>query len=80
MARRHAGADRGDGDAQAAGKRWTDDEDARLCRAFDDGVPVGELAARHGRTNAAITLRLVKLGRIDPSEVQWRDRGARVAS
>jgi hypothetical protein len=62
----------------AAGQRWTDDEDARLCREFDEGRPIRELAQTHGRTRGAITSRLVKLGRLEASAVTTRERGARV--
>jgi hypothetical protein len=58
----------------SAGVRWTDEEDARLCNEFDGGQPVAAIADSHGRTKAAITLRLVKLGRIDPATVQTRTR------
>ena len=58
----------------AAGVRWTDDEDARLCRQFDDGLAISEIAAQHGRTRGAITSRLVKLGRLDPESVRPRER------
>jgi hypothetical protein len=63
----------------AAGQRWTDDEDSLLCHAFDGGTPVPDIARQHGRSTAAITLRLVKLGRIDADTVKVRDRGSRVA-
>lgn len=59
----------------AAGARWTDDEDAQLCREFDDGVPLAELATRHSRSRTAVSLRLVKLGRLDESSVRARGRG-----
>ena len=62
----------------SAGTRWDDAEDARLCVEFDNGMPVAEIAAAHGRSRSAITLRLVKLGRVDPSTVQLRDRSARL--
>lgn len=60
----------------AAGARWTADEDAVLAREFDQGTSIAEIASRHSRTRGAITSRLVKLGRIDPSSVRLRDRGA----
>src|SRR6187549_538298 len=60
----------------AAGTRWDDAEDERLAREFDSGMSVLEMATVHGRSKSAITLRLVKLGRIDPSTVQVRDRSA----
>jgi hypothetical protein len=64
----------------AAGARWTPDEDARLTGEFDSGMPIRDIAHQHGRTTSAITLRLVKLGRIAPETVTLRDRGNRMAS
>jgi hypothetical protein len=61
--------------ATSAGLRWTDEEDAQLGIAFDAGRTIASIAASHGRTKSAITLRLVKLGRIDPATVQPRSRG-----
>ncbi len=62
----------------AAGAPWTQEEDERLCREFDRGMTTAQIALEHGRSSGAITSRLVKLGRIDPSRVTSRDRGARV--
>jgi hypothetical protein len=64
----------------SAGARWTSEEDATLCSAFDAGTAVREIARSHGRTSGAITIRLVKLGKLDPSAVTSRDRGARVVA
>lgn len=64
----------------SAGARWTEQEDALLCHAFDGGTPIGDIARQHGRTKGAITSRLVKLGRIDPDTVKTRERGAHVGS
>lgn len=64
----------------AAGTKWTPGEDALLCDAFDAGTPIRELARQHGRTAAAIRIRLAMLGRLDMSAVASRGRGARVAS
>ncbi|HWW62621.1 MAG TPA: hypothetical protein VN181_14705 [Thermoanaerobaculia bacterium] len=60
----------------AAGARWTNEEDAQLCSEYDGGAPVAEIAPLHNRSKTAITLRLVKLGRIDPATVRIRDRSA----
>ena len=60
---------------ESSGRRWTDEEDALLCREFDEGRPVGELAKKHGRTRNAIHLRLIKLGRLEPGAVTVRERG-----
>ncbi|HEY0372406.1 MAG TPA: hypothetical protein VGD79_10415 [Thermoanaerobaculia bacterium] len=53
----------------AAGQPWTEEEDAQLCAELDAGMPIREIAEKHGRSRNAITLRLVKWGRV----------GARVA-
>lgn len=71
---------RGHGRTAAAGSRWSEDEEARVARAFDDGVSIADIARKHARSRGAITSRLVKLGRIDPSTVTLRERGARLAS
>lgn len=47
-----------------AGAAWTDEEDERLLRKFDEGAKVASLASIHRRTPGAITSRLVKHGRI----------------
>ena len=64
----------------AAGAPWTQEEDERLAREFDDGLTTAQIALEHGRSSGAITSRLVKLGKIDPSTVTSRDRGARVVA
>jgi hypothetical protein len=60
----------------SAGKRWDEPEDAQLCDEFDRGMSIAAIAAAHGRTKAAIQLRLVKLERLDATRVRARDRGA----
>ena len=47
-----------------AGTSWDANEDATLAREFESGIPIPELAKRHGRTKGAITSRLVRLGKI----------------
>lgn len=64
----------------SAGAPWSEEEDVRVCREFDAKMTVGQIALQHGRSSGAITSRLVKLGRIDPSTVKSRDRGAHVVS
>jgi hypothetical protein len=64
----------------AAGVRWSAEEDQRLAAEFDGGLPIGEIARRHGRSGGAITSRLVKIGRIEPDAVKPRERGARLAA
>ena len=52
-----------------AGGRWTDEEVQKLRGAFSANKPIPEIAHDHGRTEGAITARLVKLGLIeDPRE------------
>jgi hypothetical protein len=46
------------------GKAWDKTEQEQLCRDFDAGISIKELASRHGRTLGAIQSRLIKLGRI----------------
>lgn len=47
-----------------AGKPWSTEEDARLLQAFDEGIPVKELAERHARTKGSIESRLIRHGRL----------------
>src|SRR5687767_3239866 len=58
----------------AAGARWSDEEDVQLAERFDGGTAVAELARLHGRSRAAIELRLVKLGKLDEAQVKARRR------
>jgi len=64
----------------SAGAPWNAEEDERLCREFDSKMTVGQIALQHGRSSGAITSRLVKLGRIEPSTVKSRDRRPPVAA
>jgi hypothetical protein len=59
----------------AAGARWNAEEDAAVCREYDEGTPVAQIARQHNRTPGAIRSRLVHLGRMDPGTVRVRDRG-----
>lgn len=56
----------------SARRRWTDDEDAQVCREYDEGTTITDIARQHGRTTGAIMSRLVKLGRIDPETLSPR--------
>jgi hypothetical protein len=47
-----------------AGRPWSEEEDARLAKAFDSGKSVLELAEEHKRSRIAIEARLVKLERM----------------
>ena len=59
----------------AAGAPWTEEEDERLLGEYDSGMSVAQIGLAHGRTSGAITARLVKFGRIDPTAVKQRQRG-----
>lgn len=48
-----------------AGRSWRTDEETQLLREYDAGLPVAEIARRHGRTTGAIETRLTELGRRD---------------
>ncbi len=50
------------------GKTWSDDEDAKLVRSFDEGTSLKLLAADHQRSQIAIRARLIKLGKISESD------------
>lgn len=53
-----------------AGGRWSDEEEQCLRDAFSANKPIPEIASDHGRTEGAITARLVKLGLVeDPREL-----------
>ena len=49
------------------GKPWNASEDALVASAFDGGASLLALARQHGRTQAAIRLRLEKLGKLPPA-------------
>jgi hypothetical protein len=53
--------------APNAGKPWTREHDQTLLEAFDQGSTLQELAEALGRTIAGIEVRLVKHGRLAPS-------------
>lgn len=46
-----------------AGRPWTDEDDAQLCRMFDAGSARKELCAYFKRSSGAIASRLVRLGK-----------------
>ena len=47
------------------GASWSPDEEQQLRDAFAAHKPIPEIAAAHGRTQGAITARLIKLGLIE---------------
>lgn len=64
----------------AAGAPWTEEEDQRLLAEHDSGMTAAQMALAHGRTSNSITLRLIKLGRIDPATAKVRKRGTQPAA
>lgn len=56
------------------GRPWKAEEEARLAEAFRAGESLSQIAARHGRTLAAIEARLEKLGLMAPAERTTRNR------
>ena len=53
-----------------AGTRWSAEEDVALTAEYDAGMSMSEIAAKHMRTHTAITLRLIKLGRLPSPDVE----------
>ncbi len=51
-----------------AGRPWSDEEEARLGKAFEAGKTVLDLAQEHKRSRIAIEARLVKLGKISAEQ------------
>lgn len=48
-----------------AGRSWSAEEERELLVLFDAGTSLKEIAAKHGRTEGAISSRLIRLGRIN---------------
>jgi hypothetical protein len=51
-----------------AGTAWSKAEDKDLTQEFDAKTPIPEIAQKHGRTEGAITSRLLRLGKISLKE------------
>ena len=47
-----------------AGKRWTDEDDRKLCEMFDAGASKKDICNTFKRTSTGIASRLVRLGKI----------------
>ena len=58
----------------AAGARWTEEEDAEVCREYEAGASFSAIAQKRTRTTGAIMSRLVKLGRVDAETLSPRIR------
>ena len=59
------------------GANWTPDEEEQLRTAFAAHKPIPEIATAHGRTQGAITARLVKLGLIEDTATNRAGHGNR---
>ena len=49
---------------ERAGKPWDEQENSRLMKNYEQGIPIKELAVAHKRTNRAIISQLVKNGKL----------------
>lgn len=56
-----------------AGAIWSDKESEELLAHFDSGMPIKEIAQKHGRTEGGIASRLVRLGRIKERAEAYRE-------
>ena len=55
-----------------SGRSWRPDEEQQLLEEYDAGLPVEQIARRHGRTAGAIEARLSELGRRDQIQFNMR--------
>ena len=56
-----------------AGKKWTDEDDKKLCEMFDTGVTKKDICNTFKRTSTGIASRLVRLGKIkERDEFRYR--------
>jgi hypothetical protein len=46
----------------SVGKSWSDSEESRLRKEYQQDMPIPDIAAKHGRTVRAIEARLERLG------------------
>ena len=58
-----------------AGGKWTEEEEQRLRDAFNARKPFADIAKDHGRTQGAITARLVKLGLVEDNQLNRSGQG-----
>ena len=56
-----------------AGKRWTDEDDKKLCEMFDTGISKKDICNTFKRTATGIASRLVRLGKIKERD-EFRNR------
>lgn len=56
-----------------AGKRWTDEDDEKLCEMFDSDVSKKDICNTFKRTSTGIASRLVRLGKINYRD-EFRNR------
>jgi hypothetical protein len=55
------------------GKRWTDEDDKKLCEMFDAGLSKKDICNTFKRTTTGIASRLVRLGKIKERD-EFRNR------
>lgn len=52
-------------------KLWSKTEEKLVCSRYESGISIADLAIKHGRTQGAITFRLIKFGKIKaPSQAE----------
>lgn len=49
---------------ERTGKPWDEQENSRLVKNYEQGIPIKELAVAHKRTKGAITSRLARNGKL----------------
>jgi hypothetical protein len=59
-----------------SGRPWSEEDDARLGKAYDAGKSIEELAGMHKRSKWAIEARLVRLGKIPEPPSRFPARNA----
>ena len=63
-----------------SGRPWSEEEDARLGKAYDTGKSIEELAGMHKRSKWAIEARLARLGKIPEPPSRFPARNASTAA
>lgn len=62
------------------GKRWTDDEEAKLREAFEFGLSLTSIAITHERSSSAIAARLVSMRLAEPVDLSTVDYSREIRS
>ena len=50
---------------QWRGEKWTEEEESRLVKEFNQGFSIGEIASMHNRKKGGIRARVKRLGLIE---------------